>query len=107
VGEYQFLSGVDNLDLYKSVSIGSNGLSEMSSHDGTPVYYTSTSVREFNEAVATTTTNGYADYAFSFEPDVIVNTPISFVRDIEPWKRGLLLSKSVHKSDGSKLSEAS
>jgi hypothetical protein len=103
VGEYTFLSGPDGLSFYKSVSIGSNGLSEMSSHDGTPVYYTD--VREFNEAVATTTTNGYTDYTFSFEPDVIVNTPISFVRDIEPWKRGLLLSKSVHKSDGSKLSE--
>jgi RHS repeat-associated protein len=103
VGEFQFLSGNDGLSLYKTVSIGSNGLSEMSSHDGTPVYYTS--VREFNEAIATTTANGYTDYNFSFEPDVSVTTPISFIRDIEPWKRGLLLSKSVHKSDGLKLSE--
>jgi hypothetical protein len=93
-----FISG---FDIHKSVSIGSNGLAEMSSHDGTPVYYTS--VREYNETIATNTTNGYTDYTFSYEPDIIVNTPISLIRDIEPWKRGLLLTKSVHKSDNTLL----
>jgi hypothetical protein len=98
VGEYKFISG---FDIQKSVSIGSNGLAEMSSHDGTPVYYTS--VREYNETIATNTTNGYTDYTFSYEPDVIVNTPLSLVRDIEPWKRGLLLTKLVYKSDNTLL----
>jgi hypothetical protein len=65
------------------------------------VYYTS--VREFSENVSNTTNNGYTDHTFSFEPDISVTTPISFQRDIEPWKRGLLLSKLVYKSDNTLL----
>jgi RHS repeat-associated protein len=98
VGEYKFISG---FEIQKSISIGSNGLAEMSSHDGTPVYYTD--VREYNETIATNTANGYTDYTFSYEPDVIVNTPFSLIRDIEPWKRGLLLTKLVYKSDNTLL----
>ena len=98
VGEYKFISG---FDIQKSVSIGSNGLAEMSSHDGTPVYYTS--VREYNETIATNTANGYTDYTFSYEPDVVVTTPSGYQRDIKPWKRGLLLTKLAYKSDNTLL----
>jgi hypothetical protein len=101
VGEIKYI-GPNGNDIYKTEFLASNGLAEMSSHDATPVYYTS--VTEFNEEDGATITNGSIDYTFSYEPDVIVNTPNSLIRDIEPWKRGLLKSKEIKNSAGAVIS---
>jgi hypothetical protein len=98
-----FVGYVNNLvgdQIHKTDFIGSNGLSEMDSFEGTPIYYTT--VKEFSEEIGATETNGYSEHQFSFEPDVVVNIPPpqSSIRDIEPWKRGLLLSKKVYDKNG-------
>ncbi|MEA5462048.1 DUF6443 domain-containing protein [Arcicella sp. LKC2W] len=99
VGEMRYISPTSYLN--KMVYLGTNGLSEMSSHDGTPVYYTN--VKEYSEESTATNKNGYNEYSFSYEPDIIVNTQYALIRDIEPWKRGLLLKKDVRASDNSLL----
>lgn len=82
--------------LHKTDFIGSNGMSEMGSFEGTPIYYTT--VKEFADSLGQA--NGYSEYQFSFEPDISVTTTSSFIRDIEPWKRGLLLNHKVYNSAG-------
>jgi RHS repeat-associated protein len=91
VGQNSFVNGTF---IYQTHYLGTNGLAEMSTHDGTQVFYTT--VNEFVDS--TGQANGYSAYEFSHEADIIVNTPNMLIRDIEPWKRGLLLSRKSYNS---------
>lgn len=67
---------------------------DMGGLDGTPVFYTS--VKEYFEGATDTVKNGYNDYTFSFEADLLVNSATARQRGLKHWKRGQLLNKKTY-----------
>jgi hypothetical protein len=59
--------------------------------DGTPIYYTL--VKEFSEIG--TNELGYKEHEFSFYRDTQLEGIQNSVYDLQPWKRGLLLSEKI------------
>ncbi len=73
------------------------GALDMNTQDAAPVYYTH--VAEFQEDAQDPVKNGRTEYVFDFRVDLIRNTVQNPNRDVQPWKRGNLLSKLVYSSD--------
>lgn len=71
--------------------------------DGTPVYYTD--VKEY--ATVNNDSNGYKESAFSFYRDTQFDGIQYAVYDIQPWKRGLLLSEKIFDKDDNLISVTS
>ena len=79
-------------------SFTQNGPSlEMNTMDSAPVYYTH--VTEYQEDSSDPVKNGRIEYVFDFRVDLISNN-FSFVsRDVQPWKRGNLISKTTYSNN--------
>ncbi len=75
----------------------SGGAVELNTMDSAPVYYTD--VTEYFEEVSDPTKNGKNVYTFDFRQDLIVNTLNYSSRDVQPWKRGNLLTKTTYDKD--------
>lgn len=72
----------------------SGGAVDLNTMDSAPVYYTE--VTERFEDASDPTKNGKNVYTFDFRQDVIVNAPTYSSRDVQPWKRGNLLTKTTY-----------
>ncbi|MFY7912919.1 MAG: hypothetical protein ACOVO2_25345 [Emticicia sp.] len=72
----------------------SGGAVDLNTMDAAPVYYTN--VTEYFEDASDPTKNGKNVYTFDFRQDLIVNAPTYSSRDVQPWKRGNLLTKTTY-----------
>ena len=83
----------------------SGGALDLNTFDTAPVYYTK--VTEYFEDASDPIKNGKNVYNFDFRQDLIVNAFNFSSRDVQPWKRGNLLSKSVYDAAGNILESQS
>ncbi|MFC3813337.1 DUF6443 domain-containing protein [Lacihabitans lacunae] len=94
VGTVQYLSGTDIL---KTDIISPDANIQANPFDSSPVYYTLVTV--FEEENIDPVKIGRTEHTFSFEPDIIVSSPFTLQRNIEPWKRGQELSLKFFDTD--------
>lgn len=69
----------------------------IASMDASPIYYTR--VTEFFEESADAQKNGRNVYTFDFRNDAIINNVSYATRDVKPWLRGNMLTKTVYNKD--------
>ena len=83
----------------------SGGAVDLNTFDTAPVYYTT--VTEYFEDATDPIKNGKNVYNFDFRQDLIVNAINYSSRDVQPWKRGNLLSKTAYDAAGNILESQS
>jgi hypothetical protein len=79
---------------YQASFTQSGGVIDLNTMDSAPVYYTD--VTEYFEDVSDPTKNGRNVYTFDFENDIIANPFTYPTRNVKPWKRGNLQTKTTY-----------
>jgi hypothetical protein len=80
--------------IYQASFTQSGGAVDLNTMDTAPVYYTD--VTEYFEDANDPTKNGRNVYNFDFYQDLIVNALNYQSRNVQPWKRGNLQSKTTY-----------
>jgi hypothetical protein len=95
---YSSPNGTENASATQASFTQSGGAVDLNTFDAAPVYYTT--VTEYFEDDSDLIKNGRNVYNFDFRQDLIVNAINFTSRDVQPWKRGNLLSKIVYDASG-------
>lgn len=82
---------------YQASFTQSGGAVDLNTMDSAPVYYTD--VTEYFEDASDPTKNGRNVYNFDFYQDLIVNALNYQSRNVQPWKRGNLQTKTTYDKD--------
>lgn len=94
---YRDTGGTNNASATQASFTQSGGAVDLNTMDAAPIYYTT--VSEFFEDASDPVKNGKNVYTFDFRQDQVVNSPNYTYRDVQPWKRGNLLTKTTYDKD--------
>ncbi|PLK44215.1 hypothetical protein C0V77_10465 [Emticicia sp. TH156] len=94
---YRDAAGTFNSTATQASFTQSGGAVDLNTMDAAPIYYTT--VTEFFEDEADQPKNGKNVYTFDFRQDLIINAPNYTSRDVQPWRRGNLLTKTTYDKD--------